>query len=141
MAHILIVEDDPINAEIATIICQAGQHTVTVTRNGCQALVALDAEPFDLVLTDIIMPEMDGLALALTIRSSDTPYACVPIIAMTALGDEHHLHEMAAVGIDEVITKPFRNRALLALVNRVLSEDSFVMFRGTDLSYQEALEA
>lgn len=134
MARILIVEDEQVNAELAAVICKAARHTITIATNGVEALMVLDALPFDLVLTDVIMPRMDGIAMTHTIRSSDTAYANLPIIGITAKADLKHLQDMRNVGMDEVITKPFRNHALLDVVTTMLERgpDRLTIFRAAE---------
>jgi CheY-like chemotaxis protein len=120
MARILIVEDDPINAEVAAIICRANRHVVTVVEDGVQALMALDAQHFDLILSDVVMPRMDGITMTGLIRGSGGPYANIPIIGMTALAGKRELITMIDAGMDHVVTKPFRNSALLRVVEDAL---------------------
>lgn len=122
MARILIVEDDPINAEVAAVICRANRHLVTVVENGVLALLALDAQPFDLILTDVVMPRMDGITMSTLIRSSNAPYANLPIIGMTALASEGDTRQMLEAGMDRVVVKPFRNRVLARVLEEALRE-------------------
>lgn len=121
MARILIVEHDPINAELVAIICKAARHVVTVVGNGVEALLMLDAVPFDLVLTDILMPRMDGLAMVGAIRGAQAAYADVPVIVMTATSDRQSVNAMRAMGIQGVVPKPFRNASLISVIKDVLA--------------------
>lgn len=109
MARILIVEDEPTNAELASLICRAAKHQVTVVGNGIEALLLLDAVTFDLVITDVIMPRMDGITMTGLIRASDAAYANIPIIGMTARADQASQKAMREVGMDEVVLKPFKS--------------------------------
>lgn len=120
MARILIVEDVPVNAEMATIICRAAGHEVVVAGDGQAALDCLEAAPFDLVLSDVIMPVMDGLRMTQAIRASGKPYADIPILGMTARADKAGLARVRAAGMDEVLTKPYRNRDLVAAIAALL---------------------
>lgn len=106
------------------LICEAARHVVTVASNGLEALTVLEASPFDLVLTDVVMPKMDGIALTAAIRRSGGDNAHIPIIGMTALAGRDSLREMLNAGMDEVVTKPFRNRELLAVLTRALAQGS-----------------
>lgn len=112
MARILIVEDDPINAELASVICRTANHLVMVAENGAEALMLLDMEAFDLVLADVIMPRMDGITMTEMIRSSGAPYANVPIVGLTAKADAAGQAAMREAGMDDVVTKPFTNFTL-----------------------------
>ena len=82
--HILIVEDNPINQHVTGKLLEKLGCSCTLTENGRDAIQKLEHERFDLVLMDLMMPEMDGVETTRTIRSSDSAYADVPIIALTA---------------------------------------------------------
>src|SRR5689334_4474079 len=120
MARILIVEDEPINAELAAVICKAAGHEVTLASNGMEALVLLDDQPFDLILADVVMPVMDGVTMTTLIRRSNTPYASIPIIGVTAKAAMEGMGEMLKAGMDQVVTKPVRNSTLRVVVEQVL---------------------
>ena len=83
MAYILIVEDDPVGAEVATVICEAAGHTTAHAANGREALERLAAERFDLALVDVQMPEMDGVTLTRIVRA-DAAYQHMPVLGCTA---------------------------------------------------------
>jgi CheY-like chemotaxis protein len=120
MARILIVENESNCAELASVICRAAGHHVALASNGIEALVLLDEQAFDLILTDIIMPKMDGIRLTDAVRGSITRNTEIPIVGMTAGGGNEDLAEMRRAGIDQVIIKPFRNKELLDVVERAL---------------------
>lgn len=124
MARILIVEGDPVNAEAAAVICKAARHSVTVVGNGLEALLLLDALPFDLILTDGKMPRMDGVTMTCLIRATDHPYAGIPIIGVTSRGARDETSEMLEAGMDLVVSKPFRTQALLSAIDRALTDGS-----------------
>jgi CheY-like chemotaxis protein len=121
MARILIVEDDPINAELVAIICKADRHAVTVVHDGREALRALDAAPYDLVLTDVIMPRMDGFTLVALIRSASAAYATIPIVVMTARSDASSVRALYDAGVQHVVAKPFRSATLRSAIDEVLA--------------------
>lgn len=125
MARVLIVEDDPISAELVSIICKAAHHVVTVVSNGLEALMMLDALPFDLVLADMIMPKMDGARLLRVIRASGSGYAKIPVVVLTAKSDAATLQTLKALGADHVLTKPYQKAALHALLERALSDAEY----------------
>lgn len=101
---LLVVEDDVLNLIlIKTTLIQRG-HTVVEARNGQVALSILD-ESFDLVLTDIMMPEMDGFTLVEEIRRSRYVYD-IPVIMVTALTEKSHRLKAVEVGANDFITKP-----------------------------------
>lgn len=120
MARILIAEDDPIHAEAAVVICKAARHTVTVVGNGLEALMLLDAVPFDLVLTDATMPRMGGATLVAAIRGSDRPFAGIPIIGMASRMSDG-AEPLRQSGVDAFIYKPVAQPALLGAIEQALA--------------------
>ncbi|TKB78517.1 MAG: response regulator, partial [Nitrospira sp.] len=106
---ILLAEDHPVNQALATRLLQKWGHHVMVAGNGREALAALDAQAFDLLLTDIQMPEMDGLALATAIRAREaTGGTHLPIIAMTAHALKGDRERCLAAGMDAYVAKPLQ---------------------------------
>lgn len=104
MARILMAEDDP---AVSTFVARALRHKghdVTAVPDGSAALSALAREPFELLLTDIVMPNLDGIALALK-ASKDHP--AMKILLMTGFANERQrAHNLEAL-IHRVIEKPF----------------------------------
>ena len=123
MARILIAEDDTAVREfVSRALCHDG-HDVMAVSDGQQALNMLEREQFDMVLADIVMPQMDGIALALKL-SKDCPD--LPILLMTGYAAERQrAHNLDAL-IHDVITKPFTLKEICAAVNVALDsgEDS-----------------
>ncbi|MDC8787057.1 PAS domain-containing protein [Roseateles koreensis] len=105
--HILLVEDHPINQKFATEILQRWGHQVRVADNGRLALEALTAQAFDLVLMDMMMPEMDGLEATRRFRAQEIGTGRhTPIVAMTANAMQTDRDRCAAAGMDDFIAKP-----------------------------------
>jgi DNA-binding response OmpR family regulator len=104
MARILIAEDDAAaQSFVARALTQAG-HVVTPADDGLQALAALGAAGYDLLITDIVMPGLDGIGLALRV-ARDWP--ALPILLMTGYtAERQRAHNLDAI-ILKVITKPF----------------------------------
>ena len=104
MAKILLAEDDAAVREFVRRALSYGGHEITAVDDGTGALEALAEEPFDLLLTDIVMPGLDGIALALKV-TKDLPE--LPILLMTGYAAEHQrAHNLEAL-IYQVISKPF----------------------------------
>jgi signal transduction histidine kinase/ActR/RegA family two-component response regulator len=115
--RVLLAEDSPVNQKLAIGLLTKRGHQVTVANNGKEAYEAFLAQPFDLILMDVQMPEMDGFEATAAIRAAERD-SHVPIIAMTARvmkGDEQRCLE---VGMDAYIAKPIRAQALFELVSR-----------------------
>ena len=120
--HILVVEDNDLNREIAQCMLEEAGATVTLAENGQQAvdLVAV-SQPgsFDAVLMDIMMPVLDGLEAAKAIRKLDHPDAAtLPIVAMTANAFEEDRRKTQEAGMNEHLTKPIQPGPLCAVLAR-----------------------
>lgn len=111
--RILLAEDSPTNQLIAVRSLGKDGHTVQVAENGLLALQMLEREPFDLVLMDIAMPEMDGLEAARAIRQKEAKTGGhIPIIAMTAFATEEYREKCLEAGMDGYIAKPVSPKEL-----------------------------
>ncbi|MDR3493430.1 MAG: ATP-binding protein, partial [Ancalomicrobiaceae bacterium] len=117
---ILLAEDSPTNALIATRFLEKMGHRVTSVGDGQAALDALQVHPFDLVFMDIMMPRMDGLTATRAIRSSDDAYASVPIIALTAATLAEDRERAFEAGVDGFSTKPVSFDRLRSAIDEVL---------------------
>jgi two-component system cell cycle response regulator DivK len=115
MATILVVEDNPANMALATFLLQSVGHTVVSTTDAEAGLTLARERQPDLVLMDIQLPGMDGLAATALLKQDDSTRA-IPVIALTALamsGDEQRIR---AAGCDGYIAKPFAYREFLSTI-------------------------
>ncbi|MCL1889792.1 MAG: ATP-binding protein [Desulfovibrionaceae bacterium] len=111
--HVLLVEDNEINQEIAMGVLEGMGVSAKVASNGAEAVKVWQSEKFDLILMDIQMPIMDGLAAARAIRAETAPRARdIPIIAMTANAMSGDREKSLEAGMDAHITKPLDAREL-----------------------------
>jgi signal transduction histidine kinase/DNA-binding NarL/FixJ family response regulator len=118
-SRILLVEDDPLNQEVAVQLLEAWGHSVTTVESGPAALTALADRPFDLVLMDVQMPDVDGLETTKEIRRRERiSTSHTPIIALTAHGTAADRERCLAVGMDDFTSKPFDVRALFQTIER-----------------------
>jgi two-component system, cell cycle response regulator CpdR len=116
-AHILIAEDeDSVRRLLERALTQAG-HRVTTAADGAEALVALGRDKFDLLLTDVRMPRVDGITLALKTAKD---YPTVRILLMTGFTDERQRAHGLEFLSHEVIAKPFALPLLLQTIEAVL---------------------
>ncbi|WP_028109720.1 response regulator [Ferrimonas futtsuensis] len=121
-AHILLVEDNLINQQVATELLKSAGYRVTVAENGQIAVDLAKEQPFDLVLMDIQMPVMDGLTATRTIRQFADAQT-LPVIAMTAHAMTGDREKSLAAGMNDHITKPIILPELFATVKRWLGEE------------------
>ena len=112
-SHLLLVEDHPINQEVAREILQGVGFIVEIANNGKEALRWLERQTFDGVLMDLQMPEMDGYEATRRIRANPT-YTHLPIIAMTAHAIAEERQKCFDVGMNEHISKPIEVDVLFA---------------------------
>ena len=113
--RLLVVDDHPTNRQVARLQLERLGLRVTCAADAAEALAAC-RERFDLILMDLELPGMDGLALAEAIRTSGLPAAAAPVIALTAhVGEEHHARCRAA-GMRGFLTKPMRAGSLAAAI-------------------------
>lgn len=117
MAKILIAEDDKdLNRFVTTLLNNSGYETASAY-NGEEALLRLESQKFDMLLTDIMMPKMDGFELAEAIRRTDKE---LPIIFMTAKDDKASKMFGFNIGIDDYVVKPFDMDLLLIKIAAIL---------------------
>ena len=121
MARLLVIDDDEMVREVIASALQRAGHAVSQAANGREAAERIKQKPVDLVITDILMPERDGLE---TIISLNREHGPVPIIAMTGLSSHSALYlEMARTfGAVRILEKPFEMSELVRITEEILSE-------------------
>jgi signal transduction histidine kinase/CheY-like chemotaxis protein/ligand-binding sensor domain-containing protein len=121
--RILLVEDNLVNQAVATRLLKRQGHSLVVANNGREALDHLGRQSFDLVLMDIQMPEMDGLAATRKIRDNETSTGThLPIIAMTAHAMKGDRERCLAAGMDGYVSKPIDAAVLKEQIAAVLHQ-------------------
>ena len=131
---ILVVDDEEAIREVISTLLEAQGYACTVCSNGRLALDAFRRDSFDLVLSDIVMPEMDGLKLLAELRQDDPD---VPVIMVTAMHDISIALEAIRAGAYDYILKPFEKDQLHLSVRRALEHRQLVIENRT---YQSDLE-
>ena len=116
-SRILLVEDDRNLGDVLRDLLEIKGYAVTLSRDGEEALLAYGKEPFDLGLIDVMLPKMDGFALAKAIRKGNRR---VPLIFLTAKAMKEDRIEGFKIGGDDYITKPFDTEELLLRIEAVL---------------------
>jgi signal transduction histidine kinase/DNA-binding response OmpR family regulator/HPt (histidine-containing phosphotransfer) domain-containing protein len=117
--RVLLAEDGAVNRQVAVDLLTRRGHRVDTVENGQEALDAVERGGYDLVLMDVHMPVMDGLAATVAIRALPSPeQASVPVIALTASAMLADRERCFAAGMDGYVTKPFRATELFRIVER-----------------------
>jgi PAS domain S-box-containing protein len=116
--RILVAEDDPVNAEVAMLILTTSGYRVEIARDGHEAVAAARASDFDLILMDMRMPGMDGLAAAREIRALPASRGRTPILALTANAMASDRRLCLEAGMDDFVTKPLAPNKLRDAVAR-----------------------
>jgi PAS domain S-box-containing protein len=120
--NILLAEDSPVNQKLAIGLLSKHGHQVTVVENGREAVWRSRAQPFDLILMDVQMPEMDGLEATGAIRARERQVGGhIPIIAITAHAMKGDRELCIEAGMDDYISKPIRPSALYDTLAKVLA--------------------
>ncbi len=115
--RVLLAEDNPVNRKVTVHMLGKSGHSVDVVTTGTEAIEALEARPYDLVLMDVQMPKMDGLEATRRIRANPR-FADIPIIALTAHAMAGDRDQCLAAGMDDYVSKPFDQSQLLAKLNQ-----------------------
>ena len=116
--RILVAEDNHINQMLVSLLIDRAGHRCDMVGNGLEAVIAVRTTPYDLVLMDIQMPEMDGPAATREIRRLTGAAAAIPIIAVTANAMEGHREEYLDVGMNDYVSKPLDVPRLLEVIHR-----------------------
>jgi PAS domain S-box-containing protein len=116
---ILVAEDVPSSQVLVRALLEKMGHRVEMAADGSAALAAVKTGRFDLVMMNVGMPVMDGLAACRAIRALEGPAAAVPIVALTAFGQPEDTARALAAGADDCLAKPIRPRDLAAVIERM----------------------
>ena len=117
--RILLAEDNLVNQKLALRLLSQMGYAADVVVNGLKAIEAIDAKPYDVVLMDVQMPEMDGLEASRQLTAKLRPHERPRIVAMTANAMQGDREACLAAGMDDYVTKPIRVDALVEALNQV----------------------
>jgi adenylate cyclase len=120
-AWILVVDDDPVNRTMLTRLLEQEGHRTDTAAEGRQALERLRADPFDVVLLDVLMPEMDGYEVLAHIKH-DEVLRHIPVLMITALDDVQSAVRCIETGADDYLPKPFDPVVLRARIKASLTK-------------------
>ena len=127
--RILLAEDNEVNQELVAQMLKRRGHALTLAGNGREALAAFEAAPFDIVLMDVQMPEMDGFAATAAIRECErVTGGRTPIVALTAHAMKGDRERCLAAGMDDYVSKPLRIGDLVETMARLVAPVGEVVF-------------
>lgn len=121
--YILIVEDSPSQAQLLKYILEKSEYRSKIARDGLEALAFIRENKPSLVVSDIVMPKMDGYALCKEIKSNDATKD-IPVILLTSLSDAKEVIQGLSSGANSFITKPYNESFLITNVGKILSEEN-----------------
>jgi CheY-like chemotaxis protein len=119
--NVLLVDDDPLILEILRTILDLEEFEVTTVADGRQALASVAASPPDVVVCDVMMPELDGFEVCRTLKSQPTT-ADLPVILLTARDRPEDRQAGEDAGCDAYLTKPFSPLQLIDVIRDVRAE-------------------
>ena len=123
MSNILIVDDEQSYRQLLTLVFEAEGHTLRTAANGREAVEMLQAEPADIIISDVRMPDMDGIGLLSSVRES---FPDIGVVLMTAFASVDTARDAFKLGADDFIQKPFDVEELKLIVRKTLEKQALV---------------
>jgi len=137
--YILAVDDISTNLKLLRVILEPIGYSLTFAKGGHQALERIKASKPDLILLDLMMPEMNGLEVCKELKS-DPEYASIPIIFLTASNEQEHIINAFESGAVDYINKPFKKAELFARIrNHLLLKHTIDELQSTQIELQNVL--
>jgi len=136
MYSILIIEDDPSYCRMMDVILQMEGFTVRIASNGKSGLALLREKRPDLILCDIMMPDLDGHTVLETLKR-ERAFADIPFIFVTAMGDRADVRLGMSAGADDYLPKPFSADELLAAVTGRIRRHEMILLQRDKAAFQE----
>lgn len=119
MKNILIVDDCKTTRKLLSYLLKEAKLNITLAENGFDALEKLARNAIDIVLTDMNMPQMDGIELIRSMKEDDS-YKNIPIVMLTTEADESERNRGLEVGASSYLTKPVGKEQLMAEINKYI---------------------
>lgn len=116
---IIVIDDDAAVTELLSVLLRSNGFDVVATNNSVEGLALIKGGNFDLVVLDLMMPEIDGWEICKEVRS----FSLIPIIVLSALNDPSMVASVLDAGADDYLTKPTPSRILVAHINRILKRN------------------
>jgi len=122
MATILVIDDDQEVREFLVTVLERGGHVVTAACNGRDGVTMFRDNPVQVVITDIIMPEKDGIETILDLRREHPALKVIAISGGGRTTPENYLHSARLLGADRAMRKPFKNEDILRAVEELTAD-------------------
>jgi DNA-binding response OmpR family regulator len=119
---IIVIDDDAAVTDLLSVLLKSQGFEVRATNDSTEGLGLIRDEKFDIVILDLMMPEMDGWEICKEVRS----FSQVPIIVLSALNDPSMVASVLDAGADDYLTKPTPSRILIAHINRLIRRNGSV---------------
>ena len=116
---IIVIDDDTAVTDLLSVLLRSHGFDVQATNNSVDGLSSIREQKFDLVILDLMMPEMDGWEICKEVRS----FSDIPIIVLSALNDPSMIASVLDAGADDYLTKPTPSRILVAHINRITNRN------------------
>ena len=123
MSNILIVDDEQSYRQLLSLVFEGDGHFIRTASNGREALELLQAEPADIIISDVRMPDMDGIEMLSSVRESQPDLG---VVLMTAFASVETAREAFKLGADDFITKPFDVEELKLIVKKTLEKQALI---------------
>src|SRR6266571_2898289 len=120
-ASVLVIDDDPVTRQMLAGTLEQEGHQVTTTENGARGLELIRSKSFDVVILDVIMPEMDGYRVLEELKG-DAELRHIPVIMVTAVDDMDSAVRCIELGADDYLSKPIDPVVLRARINAGLTK-------------------
>ena len=121
----LVAEDNEVNQRVVQAMLASTHCSLTIVENGREAVEAVRAGNFDLVLMDVQMPELDGIKATKEIRELDQAEGdAIPIVALTASAMRGDREKYAEAGMNDYVSKPVNKRALLRAIHNLINDEA-----------------
>ena len=119
---LLVIDDDSAVTDLLSLLLKSNGFEVSATNNSAEGLSTIRENPPDVVILDLMMPEMDGWQICKAVRE----FSQVPIIILSALNDPSMIASVLDAGADDYLTKPTPSRVLIAHINRLVNRSGSV---------------
>lgn len=130
--RILVAEDNPVNQQLIQVVLRKAGHSVEVAANGSEAVDLARSFPYDLILMDVQMPELDGYEATRAIRAMDGERRRVPIVALTANAMAEDQRKCIQAGMDGHLSKPLNFESLFVVIGGLINASNATSLRNED---------